>query len=335
MARDYTQQQPIVDTLQHALDEALGSRAPRAGGPSFRPASVEEAAALVAAANGYGGVVRLAPAAADVQPSTTEVFLDLSDLSAVRALDSTSGLICIESGAVVPDVDRALAAEGLELAPGHFAPDSTVGAALARGEGLPLAMSVGAILADGTVFETPLAPRRATGPDPVSLLVGARGATGIIVWATLRVQPIPSRSQWLVYEGAASKLAQGLRDLYVARGFGGPALLSKRSRGKALLAVRPRDDRSATNAEEVLGTVGAARADAEPPAPPRGRARRLGWRRIFELCKGQGRRGLFLGPTDLHGGYVRAPKDSAVADERLDALAAAMDPHGTLKLEER
>ena len=45
-----------------------------------------------------------------------------------------------------------------------------------------------ALLPDGTEIATRLAPRKATGPDLMHVVVGARGTLGLITAATLRVQ---------------------------------------------------------------------------------------------------------------------------------------------------
>ena len=47
---------------------------------------------------------------------------------------------------------------------------------------------VAAILANGTEIATRVAPRKATGPDLMHALVGARGTLGLITSATIRVR---------------------------------------------------------------------------------------------------------------------------------------------------
>ncbi|MFT7623404.1 MAG: FAD/FMN-containing dehydrogenase [Myxococcota bacterium] len=319
MVRDYTLTQPILDTLKQALHQVLGDRAPRPG-TVFRPETVDELAAAVGAADGFGGGITFG------QPGANEIGLDLSGLDDIRSVDTLSNLITAEAGVTPTAIEAALRREGLTLGRAQFAdPAAGLGESIANGEAAARVLSVGAVLPDGTVFETPMAPRRATGPDPLGLLVGAEGKMGIIAWVTLRAQPLPAADVGLMsWKGNALKLTDALRQLH-RQGLRAPATLRKQARGQATLTLR-----ATSKASAVLDAIGKQCAVDEAP-PPVGTPRRLGWRRLLALTKGQGGRGLFIGDTDLHGGVARIPETSEFSDPALQKLARLVDPHGTLR----
>ena len=129
------------------------------------------------------------------------VDVDLSRMCNVLHLDETSLLVSAQAGITV---------DALEARPRRARPDarsalpSLVARAHARraarrrrarrrrrrasaASSRPAPASQ-ALLPDGTEIATRLAPRKATGPDLMHALVGARGTLGLITAATLRVQ---------------------------------------------------------------------------------------------------------------------------------------------------
>lgn len=327
MARDYTEVQKVVDTLQQALDDRLGEGALQPGDPPLRARSVDDVAHVVEAASGYGGHVTLG------EPGAGLLALDLSGLTTVRNLDATSGLVTVEAGATPEEIGQALAEEGLGLGPAHFArPDASIGAAIAGGEGAPLTVSLGVVLPDGTLFETPVAPRRATGPDPVWLQIGTEGRFGIIVWVTLRARPLLRRPVDVALRGSASKLLEALRAV-LRTGLDPFALqLRKGSRGKATVTARLGDVSAGDELRAALEAAGGEPCEPDGELPPSGRPVRLGWRALAGHARGQGKRGLFVSSMDLHGGWARVPGAKRGTDPRLERLRAAADPQGTLRL---
>jgi FAD/FMN-containing dehydrogenase len=138
-----------------------------------------------------GGATVLGPA----------LVVDLRRLADVQ-VDADAALVRAGAGAPLGRLDAALAEQGLML--GHdpwTVAVATVGGALST-NGLGYlgarAGSIGAqlraleaVLADGTVVRTPLAPARSSGLDLAHLLVGTEGTLGIITEATLAALPRP------------------------------------------------------------------------------------------------------------------------------------------------
>jgi FAD/FMN-containing dehydrogenase len=124
--------------------------------------------------------------------------LDLSRMNNVLHLDETSLLVTAQTGITLGALEAELGHRGLTLG---VLPEAslgrTLGAALAAprpSEASPRAgrligavVSLSGVLPDGTEIVTRTAPRKAVGPDLMYALLGARGATGIITDATLRV----------------------------------------------------------------------------------------------------------------------------------------------------
>lgn len=127
------------------------------------------------------------------------IDLDLSRMANVLHLDETSLLVSAQAGITAAALEARLRERGLTL--GSLPPWSqtrTLGALLAAprlaeawprgGRFVAACAGIAAILADGTELATKVAPRKATGPDLLHLLVGARGTLGLITAATIRVQ---------------------------------------------------------------------------------------------------------------------------------------------------
>ena len=139
--------------------------------------------------------------------------LDLGRMTQVLHLDETSLLVHAQAGITVAALEVALAAHGLSLGPAaRRSGGRTVGALLSSphpGEASPrgrlsdACAAVDGVLADGTVINTRLAPRRATGPDLARALLGARGATGVITAAWLRCLRRPPERKFAAFAFSA------------------------------------------------------------------------------------------------------------------------------------
>jgi FAD/FMN-containing dehydrogenase len=127
------------------------------------------------------------------------IDIDLSRMCNVLELDETSLLVSVQAGITVEALERILGERGLVLAPlPSWARVRTLGALLAAprtseasprtGRFVATCAGIQALLPDGTEIVTRLAPRKATGPDLMHVIVGARGTLGLITAATLRVQ---------------------------------------------------------------------------------------------------------------------------------------------------
>jgi alkyldihydroxyacetonephosphate synthase len=136
------------------------------------------------------------------------VSLDLRGLDRVVSIDRTSLTATLEAGLNGPQIETALAAEGLTL--GHFPQSfeySTVGGWVATRSAGVASTGYGRIdeLVEGLRLIAPAGevgaralPASAAGPDLRELLVGSEGVLGVICDATLRVRRAPDAKR---YEG--------------------------------------------------------------------------------------------------------------------------------------
>ncbi|MEW6309230.1 MAG: FAD-binding oxidoreductase [Bacillota bacterium] len=60
-------------------------------------------------------------------------------------------------------------------------------------------LAIQAVLPDGTIIDQRVAPATAAGPPIEGLLIGAEGTLGVITAATLRIWPVPERSELLSF----------------------------------------------------------------------------------------------------------------------------------------
>ena len=127
------------------------------------------------------------------------IDVDLSRTCNVLYLDETSLLVAAQAGITVDALELLLAERALTLGPlPGWSRTRTLGALLAAprpseasprsGRFVQQCVGIAAVLPDGTEVATRLAPRKATGPDLMHAIVGARGTLGLITAATVRVQ---------------------------------------------------------------------------------------------------------------------------------------------------
>ncbi|MFF9563041.1 FAD-binding oxidoreductase [Leifsonia sp. NPDC014704] len=131
------------------------------------------------------------------------IVLDVSAMNRIVEISADDQLAVIEPGVVNSDLNAALEPYGL-----FFAPDpaskaiSTVGGNIATNAGGLLCAKYGVtreavlglevVLADGRLLRTGhRTVKGVTGYDLTALFVGSEGTLGVIVGATVRVQPIP------------------------------------------------------------------------------------------------------------------------------------------------
>ena len=210
----------------HAMD-ASGLRLVPEG--VARPNSAKEVVAVVRECIATGTPIT----AAGSQTSTTAasitdrgVLLSLRAMDRVLDLDTTSRTIRVEAGALVGDVKRLAAEQGLLFAPDPTSEDSsTVGGAIACNASGARTLRYGAtrahvraltvVLANGETAElrrTPL-EKNTVGlypvHDPIDWFVGSEGTLGIVVAAELALLPLPGRVTGLAlpFDDEASALA--------------------------------------------------------------------------------------------------------------------------------
>ncbi len=157
-----------------------------------------------------------------VEPDPTRpgmaVTVSLRRMNRLLALDPVARTARFEAGALGPELEAALNAQGFSL--GHF-PDSfefsTLGGWLAtRSAGMQsdaygkiedMVVSLTLCTPRGTLV-TPNVPRSATGPDLVQIAVGSEGTLGLITEAVMRVHPLGRREhRGLLVPGFANGIA--------------------------------------------------------------------------------------------------------------------------------
>ena len=134
------------------------------------------------------------------------VVLDLSGLTRILDLRADDQVAVVEPGVLTADLDRAAASHGLRYAPDPAsAAISTIGGNIATNAGglrcvkygvtRDAVLGLDVVLADGTRTRTGRSTvKGVAGYDLTSLFVGSEGTLGVIVGATLRLQPLPTRT---------------------------------------------------------------------------------------------------------------------------------------------
>lgn len=143
-------------------------------------------------------------------PAEGGIVLDTKRMDRVLSLDLTSLTVTCQTGILGQLLEDALQAEGLTL--GHFPSSiycSTLGGWLATrsagqlssryGKIEDMVIGVKAVLPDGRVIRAGRAPRSATGPDLVQLLLGSEGTLAVLTEATLAVNPLPKAHLSMAY----------------------------------------------------------------------------------------------------------------------------------------
>ena len=178
------------------------------------PRSTSEVAELLKLANRYQ--IPLVPygegsgTLGGVVPLHGGIILDLKKMNRIRSIDDESLMVEVESG-----LNGALYEEQLNLAGytgGHFPQSlrcSSVGGWLAcraagqfstrYGKIEDIAVTLEAVLPDGTVFHGRSVPRTATGPRIDHMMIGSEGTLGVITSATLRIWPLPEKRHLVTY----------------------------------------------------------------------------------------------------------------------------------------
>lgn len=179
----------MSDGLHRALSDLLGPRySEHRAAVVVSPSNERELSqvlSIVAARNGaFGPGLQLSRRA----------------FSALGPVEGMSATVTAGAGARLSAVETQANAHDLSLGPlPPGAEDLTVAEYLEGGyQGLrvslggrlePLAISLRAMLSDGTIFSSHRSPRAATGPDLKALFVGSGGRLGLVLEATLRLVP--------------------------------------------------------------------------------------------------------------------------------------------------
>jgi alkyldihydroxyacetonephosphate synthase len=182
-----------------------------------RPADEEQVAAVLHAALDadavlipFGGGTSISGSLeAPEEEQRTVISIDMSRLQRVLAIDAPSGLARVQTGALGPDIERQLNAQGWTL--GHF-PDSfthsTLGGWIAtRSSGMQsdrygdiadVTRAVRVVTPAGLLVTRPV-PHASTGPSVREMVLGSEGRLGVITEATVQVRRVPERRVILGY----------------------------------------------------------------------------------------------------------------------------------------
>lgn len=128
------------------------------------------------------------------------IVVDLRRMDRVLDIDSKSRLVVAQAGIGGATLAAALESEGLRLGHepqsielstlGGWIATRAVGQLSARFGGIEdLVVGLEAVLPGGRVVRAKAAPRRSTGPDLASVMIGSEGVFGIVTEATVRVRP--------------------------------------------------------------------------------------------------------------------------------------------------
>jgi len=178
------------------------------------PESVEEVSALLKLAAEtvtpvvpYGGGSGVCGGAI---PLSGGIVLDMKRMDRIRKIDHVSMSAEIEAGAVGELLERNLNGKGYTL--GHFPSSiycSTLGGWLAArsagqlsakyGKIEDMALSLEAVLPDGSIVRTNDAPREATGPDIDQVLIGSEGTLAVITAATMKLNRLPQSKSYAAF----------------------------------------------------------------------------------------------------------------------------------------
>lgn len=206
---------------EHSLDAYMLWRGPEAGGGVadvvVRPGSVEqvqqtlrlasaERLAVIPLGGGSGVMGSAVPLAGGL-------VLDMRRLAEVQAVSAVGGTVSVGAGALLGSVDAALQPHGLRI--GHDPWSQSIasigGAISTNGVGYLAArhgtmgeqvLGLKVVLANGELLDTKGVSKTA-GPGYKQLFIGAEGALGVIVEATIRAFPVPATRQLLAVEFAS------------------------------------------------------------------------------------------------------------------------------------
>ena len=137
------------------------------------------------------------------------ITLHLQHLARVLAVDPVSATATVEAGILGPALEADLNARGFTL--GHFPQSfqfSSLGGWIATRSGGQKSTLYGKIEErvqslrlsfPGGTITTPEVPAAAAGPDLNQLIVGSEGILGVITQATMRLAPLPQRTEYRGY----------------------------------------------------------------------------------------------------------------------------------------
>ena len=220
------QLESIVGSDGLAGPEAIAERAtsywdpsPMQGRVLVRPRSTAEVSAILVLCHAAGQPVviqgGLTGPVEGAVGTPSDVLVSLERMTAIESVDPTDGVAVVQAGAVLQNVQDALAAEGFLFPLDLGARGScTIGGTVATNAGginvlrygmmRHLVLGLEAVMADGTVVSSMQQMlKNNAGYDLKQLFIGSEGTLGIVTRVAVRLFPIP-RSRQTVMAAADS-----------------------------------------------------------------------------------------------------------------------------------
>ncbi len=137
------------------------------------------------------------------------ITLHLGRLSRVLAVDDVACTVTAQAGIIGPALERSVNAHGLTLghSPQSFLYSSLGGWIATRSAGqkstlygkIEKRVQSLRLVSPGSILSTPEVPAAAAGPDLNQAIAGSEGTLGVITRATMRLTPLPERSDYRGY----------------------------------------------------------------------------------------------------------------------------------------
>lgn len=196
-----------TNPLFDAVKNIVGEDHMRAEGQHLHvsPGGESELCQLAAAGRAHGATLIPVGKAGRSTPTDDlrrQLLLDMRRMNHIVHLDEVSLVVHVQAGLTGLELEKTLNKRGLTI--GDFPPaalGSTIGGMLsvrtpgksARRHGTfeDTVLGLSAVLSDGRLVHTRVAPRRASGPDLSRVLCGSEGALGVITSTHLRIHHQP------------------------------------------------------------------------------------------------------------------------------------------------
>jgi glycolate oxidase FAD binding subunit len=140
-------------------------------------------------------------------PARVDIVLDTGRLAGIRHRPVEDDLVEVGAGTPVRITQSTLERTGMRLPIDVRSADATIGGVVASGEVGPLRLAHGTscdrlvqvsyVDASGTLVRADTRTAEVSGADPLRLFCGSQGAFGVLVSATLRLQPVPASRVWV------------------------------------------------------------------------------------------------------------------------------------------
>jgi alkyldihydroxyacetonephosphate synthase len=214
IAQPQAREQYANDQYWYAVAAAAAGQPLSRPDAAVRPATTEQAAAIVRLANDLGVPITAWGGGSGVQGAANAdrggIVLDLRGMQRVRSIDLQSLTCVVEAGLACRDFEALLNSQGLSFT--HYPASTewaTIGGSIAaRGSGVlstkygkieDHVLSLEFVTPTGEIVHTPSVPRHAAGPELTQLLIGSEGTLGVITAAVVKLRRLPAKRVFGVY----------------------------------------------------------------------------------------------------------------------------------------